>query len=91
MRTFKIHTQKPILQKMKIRKEIAYSYPTSINASRLGFKDSGCFHVSVTHLNIDGAGQCETFIPSPARGYLRKDDPELLAAFKAEEGELWNR
>ena len=74
---------------MKIRKEIAWAYPTSTNARRLGWGKTGCYHISITHLNIDGAGQCETFIPSPARGYLRKDDPELLAAFEAEEGELW--
>lgn len=75
---------------MKIRKEIAYSYPTSTNASRLGFNQSGCFHVSVTKLfMVDGLWDSETFIPSPARGYLHKNDPELLEAFEAEQGDLW--
>lgn len=91
MRTFNLHKQKPIYKTMKIRKEIAFAYPTSINASRLGFKDSGCYHLSVTHLNIDGNGQCETFIPSPAQGFLKKDDPQLLEAFELEKGENWNR
>ena len=76
---------------MKIRKEIAYSYPTSPNAKTLGFYKTGCYHVSVTHLDIEGSGQCETFLPHNAEGFERKDDPALLALFAEEEGEPWNR
>lgn len=73
---------------MKIRKEIAYSYPTSPNAKRLGFNKTGCFHVSVTRLfMVDGLWDSET--AEPSRGYLRKDDPELMSAFEAEPGEVW--
>lgn len=90
MRTFLLHKQKPIFKTMKIRKEIAFAYPSSINAKRLGFNKTGCYHISVTHLNIDGNGQCETFVPLPAQGFLKKDDQELLAAFELEEGEKWN-
>ena len=76
---------------MKIRKEIAYSYPTSINAKNLGFYKTGCFHVSVTYLDIEGSGQCKTFVPHNAEGFADRNDPALLALFEETEGEPWNR
>ena len=73
---------------MKIRKEIAYSYPTSPNASRLGFAKSGCFHVSVCRLfMVDGLWDSETL--DPAKGYASKNDPALIAEYDATLGEHW--
>ena len=63
----------------KITKEIAYSYPTSINAENLGFGDTGCWHLSITYIDIEGSGQCRTFMPHDAEGFASKDDPDLLA------------
>lgn len=75
---------------MKIRKEIAYSYPTSPNAKRLGFNSTGCFHVSICHLfMVDGLWDSETL--DPVKGYARKDDPALLAEYAATKGEEWNK
>ena len=76
---------------MKIRKEITYSYPTSPNAKELGFYKTGCFNISVTYLDIEGSGQCRTFVPHNAEGFTQKDDPALLALFAETEGEPWNR
>ena len=64
---------------MKITKEIAYAFPTSINAENLGFAKDGCWHLSITHINIEGSGQCRTFVPHNAEGFASKDDPDLLA------------
>jgi hypothetical protein len=71
---------------MNVYKEIAYSFPTSTNAEILGFRDSGCWHVSITYANIEGSGQCKTFLPHDAEGFAEKDDPDLLAVFAEYEG-----
>ena len=74
---------------MKIRKEIAFSYPTSLNATRLGFAKTGCYHVSVCRLfiKIDGLWDSETL--DPEKGYASKNDPALFAEYNATQGEHW--
>lgn len=74
---------------MKIRKEITYSYPTSPNATRLGFAKSGCFHVSVCRLFIDNDGLWDSETLDPVKGYASKNDPALLAEYDATHGEHW--
>lgn len=73
---------------MKIRKSIAYSFPTSKNASELGFEKEGCFHVSIQYIDIEGSGQCRTFLPHDAEGFARADDPDLIALFNEYEGDI---
>lgn len=68
-----------------IKKEIAYSYATSPNAETLGFGKTGCYHVSVTYIDIEGSGQCKTFMPHNAEGFASKDDPDLIALFNETE------
>ena len=62
-------------------KEIAWAYASSPNAVELGFADSGCYHISVTSVAIEGAIP-KTDMPRGANGYERKDDPRLVKEFK---------
>ena len=75
---------------MKIRKSIEFAYPTSINAKKLGFNETGCFHVDICQLfMVNGLWDSETL--DPVKGYACKDDPALLAEYAATPGEPWNR
>ena len=71
----------------KILKSIAYCYPTSANAEELGFSDTGCYHVSITYIGVEGSDQCVTFMPHNAEGFLSKNDPDLLAIYEETDGE----
>lgn len=71
---------------MKTYKSIGFAYPSSLNAEKLGFAETGCWHISQTYVNIEGSGQCRTFTPHNAEGYPDKDDPDLIAQFKETEG-----
>lgn len=72
---------------MKTRKSIAYAYPTSPAAERLGMGRSGCYYVAVCVARSDGC-----FWPAPARsgrkGYAQPDDPALVADFHATAGDV---
>ena len=83
MRTFTIHKQKP----MKTIKEIRWAFPTSPAASQLGFSRTGCYYVGKTHIDIEGSGQCRSFIPHNAEGFADRNDPSLASLFNEEEGE----
>jgi len=71
---------------MRITKEISYAFPTSINAGLLGFETEGCYHVAQTYIDIEGSGQCKTFLPHDATGFAKIDDPDLLALFAETDG-----
>lgn len=73
---------------MCITKAIAYAFPTSNNAKHLGFEKEGCYHVEITHINIEGSGQCQTFMPHNAEGFLQPDDKDLIAIFNETEGDI---
>lgn len=62
-------------------KEIVYSFPSSPNAEELGFGKTGCWRISLTAINIEGSGQCRTYMPHNAEGYRSKYDPDLIAQF----------
>lgn len=72
---------------MKTYKAIAYSFPTSANAETLGFAATGCWHIEQTYVDIEGSGQCRTFLPHDATGYASPTDPDLLALFAEYDGE----
>ena len=72
---------------MKTYKAISYSFPTSANAETLGFAATGCWHIEQTYVNIEGSGQCRTFLPHDATGYANPTDPDLLALFAEYDGE----
>lgn len=69
-------------------KSIGWAFPTSINAKELGFYHSGCWHVSQTYINIEGSGQCNTFLPHDAEGFNEPDHPDLIALFNEYDGEI---
>lgn len=69
-------------------KSIAYSFPTSDNAKKLGFADSGCWHISIFITGIEGSDQCRTIMPHDAEGFAAPDDPDLIALFFETEGEI---
>ena len=71
----------------KTLKAISYSYPSSTNAETLGFADTGCYHISITYIGVEGSDQCVTFMPHNAEGFLDKNDPDLLAIYNETEGE----
>lgn len=67
--------------KNRITKSIVYSYPTSENAKKLGFADSGCWHISETIHNIEGSGQARTYVPHDAQGFRTPDNPDLISLY----------
>tara|TARA_R110000765_G_scaffold43529_1_gene91052 strand:- start:31 stop:279 length:249 start_codon:yes stop_codon:yes gene_type:complete len=71
-----------------IKKAIAYAYATSKNAKLLGFEDTGCFYIEHTMIDIEGSGQWNSGPVFNAEGFLKKDDPVLLAMFTEAEGEI---
>jgi len=66
---------------MKTLKAISYAYPTSDYAKQLGFYDIGCWHICLEYYDIEGSGQCGSFLPHDAIGFLAPDDPDLIALF----------
>ncbi len=73
---------------MKTRKEIAYAYPTSPSAEKLGCGRRGCFYVALSRLGKDGAWLPSKPAPD-ARGYDSATHPDLLAIYAETEGEPW--
>lgn len=73
---------------MRTTKAITFAHPTSPNADRLGFGDTGCWHVSQTYWNIEGSDQCNTFVPHDAEGFLSPDHPDLISVFKEYDGDV---
>lgn len=66
---------------MNTLKAISYAYPGSPNAETLGFSENGCWHIELTYTNIEGSGQCRTFLPHDATGYASPINPDLLELF----------
>lgn len=73
---------------MNKTKAIAYAYPTSENAKKLGFYDSGCWYISVTLHDIEESGQSSTFFTHDAEGFDSPNDPDLIALFNEESGNI---
>lgn len=71
----------------KILKDIAYAYPTSENAEKLGFADTGCYHIEITYIGVEGSDQCVTFMPHDAEGFIDKNDTDLLALYEETNGD----
>jgi hypothetical protein len=71
----------------KILKDIAFAFPTSENAETLGFADTGCYHIEITYIGVEGSDQCVTFMPHDAEGFSDRDDPDLLALYNETEGD----
>lgn len=66
---------------MNTFKAISYAYPGSPNAETLGFSENGCWHIELTCTNVEGSGQCRTFLPHDATGYASPTDPDMLELF----------
>ena len=73
---------------MRVTKAISYAFATSPNAERLGFADTGCWHISQTYWNIEGSDQCRTFVPHDAEGFLSPDHPDLISVYGEYEGDM---
>jgi len=71
----------------KILKDIAYAYPTSENAEKLGFADTGCYYIEITYIGVEGSDQCVTFMPNDAEGFIDKNDADLLALYEETDGD----
>lgn len=71
----------------KTLKEISFAFPTSTNAETLGFAETGCYHISVTYIGVEGSNQCVTFMPHNAEGFTDKNNPDLLALYNETDGE----
>lgn len=69
---------------MTLYKAIAYAYPLSINAERLGCGETGAWYVAQT---IDGRSLLVTKIAHNCEGFATPDDPDLIALFNEYEGE----
>lgn len=71
-----------------LTKSISYAYPSSTNAGVLGMSETGAWYISLTISDIEGSGQCRTFMPHDAEGFLNPDDPDLAALFHETDGEI---
>jgi hypothetical protein len=70
---------------MKIRKAIAYAYPTSNHARELDCGKSGCYYVSQSMLREDHTWS-PPYIAQGAEGFTNRHDPDLLAFFEECDG-----
>lgn len=70
-----------------VKKFIGYSFPTSSNADLLGFRETGCWHVGLHLINIEGSDQCMTVLPPFCEGFADRNDPDLWALYEETEGE----
>lgn len=71
---------------MKLRKAIAYAYPTSIRAGELGVTDAGGWYVEVRATNEAG----EWAGPHVAQGndvFASAADPDLIQLYRETDGE----
>ncbi len=61
------------------KKSIAYCYPTSPQAGKMGFGKSGCYYIQINYINKAGrhAYKVSSF------GFLDIKSPELLRQFEA--------
>ena len=75
----------------KTLKNIAYAYPTSKNAEKLGFSDTGCYYIETTYIyegpGIEDSDQCVSFMPHDAKGFIDKNDADLLALYEEANGD----
>jgi hypothetical protein len=73
---------------MRVTKSIAWAFPTSTMAERMGMAETGCFYVQQTFLNIQQSGQCRTVAAHNGEGYLSPTDPDLLSFFRETVGTI---
>jgi hypothetical protein len=71
---------------MKTYKSIAFGYPSSPSAKKLGFNDSGCFYVVQRVMREDGSWQ--TGAVHNAEGFLKANDANLIAFYIETHGEI---
>lgn len=73
---------------MKFRKAIAYAYPTSETAIRLGVRAQGGFYVQ-QFLRLENGEWSPAYIAPGTGGeaFDRADDPDLIALYKETDGE----
>ena len=64
----------------RLTKEIAYAYPSSPYAEKVGFRDTGCYFVSIRDLDNDW----KTTVTSPAYEFASEYD--LIDAYKKAPG-----
>ena len=71
----------------KIRKAIAYAYPSSTNAQKLGVSRTGGYYVERSIMREDGTWSPPYIAPDGGQEAFQKiDDPELLAIFRGADG-----
>ena len=72
---------------MKLRKSIAYAYPTSNRAKELGHYATGCYYVAQSVLREDGTWSPE-YVAQGHDAFTDRNDPDLLALFAETDGEV---
>lgn len=70
----------------RLRKAIAYAYPTSAHAKELGCYQTGCYYVSQSILREDGTWS-PPYIAQGHDAFQDRNDPDLLALFDETDGE----
>lgn len=74
---------------MKIRKSIAYAYPSSTTAAELGRSKTGGFYVQHSIRRKDGSWSPGYIVPGmEGDSFDRADDPELQQLFAEVDGEV---
>ena len=76
---------------MKLRKAIAYAYPTSENAEILGKSATGAYYVEQSiSVSCEGGSWSPPYIAPGTEGdsFDRADDPDLVSLFAEVEGDI---
>ncbi len=71
---------------MKLRKAVAYAYPSSPHAVELGHAKTGCWYVSQSVLREDGTWS-PPYIAQGHDAFTDRADPDLQALFDQTDGE----
>ncbi len=72
---------------VKLRKAIAYAYPTSSRARDLGCGTTGCYYVSHSILREDGTWSPDYVAQGCHDSFQDRNDPDLLALFEEADGD----
>lgn len=69
------------------RWSIHYAYATSTHAEELGCGKTGCYFIAEERMHKDGCWGVPYICPKMYLGFVKKDDPDMLAALaKLREG-----
>ena len=67
---------------------IAYAYATSTHANHFGMSKTGCYFIQVDYYRKNGSIATDIHPQASSKGFLDKNDPELISLFNEIKGDL---